>query len=186
MGKSGRLGRVARANKISRLGRGGLSGAVRSTLGYTTAAQRALINRGFRGLRGGYYTAEDYAPDQYSAYANPNYSAYGPGGVMAPIQGATLPTSAPGGGLTPAPGGGLTPADANIISSAITAAGKVGTQAIIGTPTLTYNPLTGQYTATGGATLPSTLGLSSALTSYLPLILLAGGAVLLFSVVGRR
>jgi hypothetical protein len=162
MGKSGRLGRVARANKISRLGRGGLSGAVRSTLGYTTAAQRALINRNLGRL--GYYDGGTYYPDT----------------VPAP------PSVLPSGGGSGSGGGFTTAQETSLISSAINAAGKVGTQAIIGAPSLTYNPLTGTYTASGGATIPSSLGLSTALSSYLPLILLAGGALVLVSVMGRR
>jgi hypothetical protein len=163
LGKSGRLGRLARTHRVS--GLRGMRGTPAAQGSGITAAQRSLINTGFRGLRLGYYTSEDYAPDQYGSVTQPS----------------AVPSFSPSGSP-----GGLTPADASVLSAAITAAGKVGTQAIIGTPTLTYNPLTGQYTATGGATIPTSAALSSEISSYLPLILLAGGAVLIFSMVGRR
>lgn len=85
--------------------------------------------------------------------------------------------------------GSISPQDAALLSSAITAAGKVGTQAIIGTPTVTYNPTTGTYMATGGAAIPSqaiaTSSFFSSLDSYLPLILLFGGVYLVLTM-GKR
>ena len=138
------------------------------------ARMNRMIDQRFATLGYG-YTAADYAPDQYSPTTSPFYSDNPVSAISA------LSPSSYGGSSS----GGLTPADASVISAAISAAGKVGTQAIIGTPQVTYNPLTGQYTATGGATLPSTLGLTTSLTAYLPYILLGGG-LLLVVMMGKR
>jgi len=182
MGKSGRLGRVARVNKISRLGRGGLQGRIWSTLGFMgalTPAQRSILRQGLRSL------AQDSQAELAAAWNTPDTPL-----TLNPDTGVpfgTTNTSGAGYGTSPSGvPGGLTTADANVISAAINAAGKVGTQAIIGTPSLTYNPLTGTYTATGGAAIPSSLGLSTAISQYLPLILLGGAAILLVSVIGKR
>jgi hypothetical protein len=107
----------------------------------------------------------------YAAYANPNYTAY-PG----------VPVS---GGLTP---GGLTPAEAAVLTSGINTAGVLGKQALTPVPSVTYNPTTGLYSATGGAALPAGLGLSgltSSLTSFLPWLLLGGGLLLVVSLVKK-
>jgi hypothetical protein len=79
-------------------------------------------------------------------------------------------------------GGSLSPSELNLISSAITTGGALANKALTPTPTVTYNPATGQYTATGGAALPSSLtsGLGS-LTAYLPILLLGGGLLLVVS-----
>jgi hypothetical protein len=177
LGKSGRLGRLARAHRVS--GIRGLRGARSPEGSGLSSSQRALINTGFRGLGYGYTTTDDYG--------NP-ITVQLPTGTLAPGVTPTAGTNPYPTGYNPNAGtpGGLTPADAAVLSSAITAAGKVGTQAIIGSPSLTYNPETGTYTATGGAALPSGLGISTAISEYLPLILLAGGAILLFSMVGRK
>jgi hypothetical protein len=151
-----------RVPSIRRLG----SWAQRRALGFGNAAQERIVDQRLGQLD---YTAADYAPDEYSPVSSPFYS-------NSPVS-AVSALSSPG---------GLTPTEAALISQGITTAGKVGTQAIIGTPTLTYNPATGQYTATGGATLPATTALTSELTSYLPLLLLGGAAILLFSMVGRK
>jgi hypothetical protein len=169
LGKSGRFGRLARAHRVSSLGRARISGGP----GILSNAQRALINQRLSRLGYG-YTAADYAPDQYSSYANPSYSAYG---SVPPLVSAS-PSA-----------GGLTPAEAQVLTAGIQATGTDVKQAIIGTPTVTYNPVTGAYQATGGASFPAgiaTAGLSTEIESYLPLILLAGGAILLFSMVGRK
>src|ERR1700677_2685250 len=170
LGKSGRLGRLARAHRVS--GIRGLRGPRGSGL---SSAQRALINTGFRGL-GDYYTTDISGNQIYVPDSGPTVQLTGKGGLdtSAGVGSGISPTSVPG---------GLTPADASVLTAAITAAGKVGTQAIIGTPSLTYNPATGTYTATGGATIPSSLGITTAISEYLPLILLAGGAILIFSMV---
>jgi hypothetical protein len=99
------------------------------------------------------------------------------------IPDAPLPTypSVPS-GTSP---GGISPTDAALLSTAITTAGKVGTQAIIGTPTVTYNPTTGTYQATGGAALPTGLTSSAVFSSYFPYLLLFGGIFLVISM-GRR
>lgn len=96
--------------------------------------------------------------------------------------------SFPGAGSIASSGGGLTPAETSLISTGIATTGALVNRALTPTPYSSYNALTGQYTAVGGAALPSGLSssaLSSSLTSYLPLILLAGGAVLLVSLMKR-
>jgi hypothetical protein len=114
-----------------------------------------------------------YAPDGTVVFA--------PGEEQVATGYSTGTVFSSGAGLPASSGGGLTPTEAALVSQGITVGGKVATQAIVGTPTMTYNPLTGQYTATGGATLPSTLGLTTTLTEYLPYLLLAGGLFLVLS-----
>ena len=82
---------------------------------------------------------------------------------------------------------GLTTAqEAQLLSQGISTAGILGAKALTPVPTVTYNPYTGAYSATGGAALP-TSSIASSLTSseissYLPLLLLLGaGAVLLMN-----
>jgi hypothetical protein len=76
--------------------------------------------------------------------------------------------------------------EAALLAQGISTAGVLGKQAIIGTPTLTYNPATGQYTATGGATLPTGLSLSSLFTGTSgTLLLLAIAGVVVFMVVKK-
>lgn len=86
--------------------------------------------------------------------------------------------------------GSISPQDALLLSSAITAAGKVGTQAIIGTPTVTYNPITGTYSATGGAAIPTgaieASSIGAAFTEYLPYLLIGGALILVISMAGKR
>jgi hypothetical protein len=127
------------------------------------------------------YTAADYSPDQYSSASSPFFAD----NPVAAVSALSPPANPYGYGTSSVPGS-ISPQDAALLSTAITTAGKVGTQAIIGTPSLTYNPATGQYTATGGATIPSSLSISSAISSYLPLILLGGGLLLLVSAMGKR
>jgi hypothetical protein len=84
--------------------------------------------------------------------------------------------------------GGLTTQDAALISQAITTGGVLASKALTPVPTVTYNPATGFYSATGGATLPSSIATSqvtSELSAYLPLILLGGGAILLISMMKK-
>jgi hypothetical protein len=169
---------MAGAYRFSRLGRAKLSGA-RSALGRPTPSQRALINQVFRGLGDYYSTGINGEPIFYD-------SSTGAVVPLGPSSGGGGVASVPSAYGTSAIPGSISPQDAALLSTAITAAGKVGTQAIIGTPTLTYNPETGTYTATGGATVPTSLGLTTAITSYLPLILLGGGAILLVSLMGRK
>jgi hypothetical protein len=173
MGQSGRLGRLAGANRVSRLGRLRGGPATRALAGRLWSKFSGL---GMRGTSGGYVLNADgsLATDiNANPIATPGYT---PGSSI----------GIPGYGAGAASPGGITPTEAALLSNAITTAGKVGTQAIIGTPTLTYNPLTGTYSASGGATIPTSLVTSATISQYLPLILLAGGAVLLFSVMGRR
>jgi hypothetical protein len=164
---------------------------------YVRSAQRARTRRlagahrlsGLRGLRG-LRRGLGQTPDVYLDPTTGN-------DVFNPITDLPVPTdvtitptspntySILGPTTIPTSGGGLTTADASVLSAAITAAGNVGKQAIIGTPTLTYNPATGQYVATGGATIPSSLATSSMISSYFPLILLAGGAILLISMMKK-
>jgi hypothetical protein len=127
--------------------------------------------------------------DPYASYADPGYSAYGnTAPIFSDASGGTTDVNplSPTFGQTIAAPGSISAQNAGLLSTAITTAGKVGTQAIIGSPTLTYNPATGQYTATGGATIPSSLSISSAISSYLPIILLGGGLLLLVSAMGKR
>jgi hypothetical protein len=85
--------------------------------------------------------------------------------------------------------GSISPQEAQILSQAIASAGQVGTQAIIGTPTVSYNAATGQYTATGGATIPGGLvtgtQLTEDFTAYLPYILIGGVLILVVSMAKR-
>ena len=66
----------------------------------------------------------------------------------------------------------------------------MGTQAIIGTPTVTYNPVTGTYSATGGATIPTgaieASSIGSTISAYLPYILIGGALILVVSMAGKR
>ena len=80
----------------------------------------------------------------------------------------------------------LTPTESALISQGINVAGQIGVKAVSPNPTLMYNPQTGAYVATGGATLPTSIFTSAALTTYLPYIALAGGLFLLVSMMGRR
>lgn len=169
LGQRGRLGRVAGAHRVSRMGRLRGLGILRLGQDVDSYFDPSTGNDEFNPV-----TLMPTSVDTPSLITGSPSSS----GFTATM----LPTSS----SSSSSSGGLTTADASVLSAAITAAGKVGTQAIVGTPTLTYNPLTGQYTATGGATIPSSLGLTTAITSYLPLILLAGGAILLFSAMGKR
>src|SRR5271157_4715470 len=88
---------------------------------------------------------------------------------LTPTSGGYLPT------LPGSSGGGLTTMEANLLSQAINVGGQIGVRAVSPTPMVTYNAATGQYTATGGAVLPSGVASSTflaSLSSYLPLILL--------------
>jgi hypothetical protein len=155
----------------------------------TIVRTKRRLGLGRQRLRG---LGQDVA-DPYAAYSDPNFSAYGSAApIFSDASGGTTdvnPLSPTFGqtiaGTSSVPGS-ISAQDAALLSTAITTAGKVGTQAIIGSPTLTYNPATGQYTATGGATIPSSLSISSAISSYLPIILLGGGLLLLVSAMGKR
>ena len=156
--------------------RTGLRGR-RSGLRSRRAAMNGIVDARLRGL--GYYTAADYAPDQYSPVNSPFYAD----NPVSAISSLSIPAA---GSSVP---GGISPQDAALLSSAITAAGKVGTQAIIGTPTVTYNPVTGTYSATGGATIPTgaieASSIGSALSTYLPYILIGGVLILVVSMAKR-
>jgi hypothetical protein len=86
---------------------------------------------------------------------------------------------------------GLSPQTAQLLTSAINAAGQVGVRAVTPVPTIAYNTATGLYTATGGAALPAAVtspgasDLSMEISSYFPLLLLLGGGVLLISFMKR-
>ena len=85
--------------------------------------------------------------------------------------------------------GDISALDASLISQGITTAGALTAQALRPVPTVSYNPSTGLYMASGGAALPTGQILGSSLdttiTSLLPLLLLAGGAVLVLSMARR-
>jgi hypothetical protein len=166
----------------------------------------SIVRTGLRGRRGlgrlrgrrlgqddGGYTDFDLTPGESAAINSPTYGLITPSmaastpGFYAPSNPSDFSPSSNntyGYGTSAVPGS-ISPQDAALLSTAITTAGKVGTQAIIGTPTLTYNPETGQYTATGGATIPTSTALFSSIESYLPLILLGVGVYLVFTM-GRR
>jgi hypothetical protein len=113
-------------------------------------------------------------------------------GTSVPSYSSPFDTSTPAGQATwgsilatPSSGGGLTTQEAQLISQGITTGGALASKALTPTPTVSYNPATGTYTATGGAALPAGLGLSSSLSSLFssPLLLLGilgiGAVVLL-------
>lgn len=75
-----------------------------------------------------------------------------------------------------------------LISQGIATTGAVVSKALTPTPTVLYNPTTGLYEATGGAALPASVTSSISLASlenYLPILLLAGGLVLIVSMVRK-
>jgi hypothetical protein len=121
----------------------------------------------------------------------PTYGTITPYDYSTPGFAPSSPIAAGSYGSSAVPGS-ISPQDAMLLSSAITAAGKVGQQAIIGTPQLSYNAATGQYLATGGATIPSSLITGSALSSTLstlfsPTVLLLGaGLLVVLMVSGKR
>ena len=169
--RTGNLGgtrRLAGTNGLSRLGRlrGPQGWAHQRAMGFPNARELGLIDRRLRGLGYSYTTTDDSGNP---ITVNTSTWAITPGG--------------PGSSI---PSGGISAQDAALLSTAITTAGKVGTQAIIGTPTVSYNPATGAYTATGGATLPTATALTSELSSYLPLILLGLAAVVIIPMLGAR
>lgn len=171
----------------------------------------SIVHTGLRGRRGlgrlrgrrrlgqDDYSDFDLTPSELATVNSPTYGLITPGqanstpGFYAPsnpsdFSPASSSSNSFGYGTSAVPDS-ISPQDAALLSTAITTAGKVGTQAIIGTPQVTYNPVTGTYTATGGAAIPSqaiaTSSLLSSFESYLPLILLAGGIYLVFTM-GRR
>ena len=152
----------------------------RSGLRGRRAHMNGIIDARFRGL--GYYTAADYAPDTYSPSTSPFYASNPVAAVS-----SLAPSSIYGTSAVP---GSISPQEAALLSQAISSAGQVGQQAIIGTPQVTYNPLTGQYTATGGAALPTgaieASSIGTAFTEYLPYILIGGALILVVSMAGKR
>jgi hypothetical protein len=160
-GKLGRLGRLARAHGLSRL-------------------------RGLRGLGQDVYFDPTTGNDTFNPITDLPTSGDIP--TIVNPAGLSVPQY---GGYSGASGGGLTPAEAAVITSGITGGTQVLTKALSPTPSLTYNPYTGSYTSIAGAPLPNTSSFSSALSSasissYLPLLLLAGGALALVMVMGKR
>jgi hypothetical protein len=92
----------------------------------------------------------------------------------------------PGGSFAPS---GLTPLDASLISQGITSGTLLASKALTPTPTVTYNPLTGAYTSTGGAVMPSSitgsLGSLGSLSAYLPYLLIGGVLIAAVSLMKR-
>jgi hypothetical protein len=163
---------VARKNSLS---------GVRRGFGVTANPARMdrVLRTRLRGLGYGY----DSSGEPFQPVLTPSS-----GGSYNDLFGNSFPSnptalSPTGGGISA--GGGLTPSSAALLSQAINTAGVVAKSAVTPTPMVTYNPLTGQYEATGGAALPSGLMTSTALTSYLPLLLLGGG-LLLVVVMAKR
>jgi hypothetical protein len=156
---------MGRANRVSRLGRlrGPQGWAKRKALGYPNRAQEQMV---------------EHWLGQANYPVNNSVDTSNWGDPSIPSTGTIAPSS-----------GGISPSDAAIISSAITAAGRVGTQAIIGSPSVTYNPITGTYTATGGAAIPTQAiagtEIDSTIESFLPLLLLGGAAFLIVSLARR-
>jgi hypothetical protein len=162
-GQRGGLGRVAGANRVPRLGRlRGVSRAQRAALGGLTRAEMGAL---------------------YRRLGQINYADFTVDGI--PI--STLPQPIIS---TPAPGTpGWTPAlQAGLLSQTIATAGNVAARAVSPTPSVTYNPATGQYVATGGATLPAGLALGSTFTSLFsnPLVLLGIAGIAVVVMVSRR
>jgi len=135
------------------------------------AARNRLVDRRFAAL--GYSYTVDTSDFQYTnpitgaptGYQPPPVTAYGYSG-----------------------GGALSPADAALISQGISTGGLLAAKALTPVPTVSYNAATGQYLATGGATLPGGISsplLQSELSNYLPYILLIGGLVLVVSMAHR-
>lgn len=110
------------------------------------------------------------APDDTSSVILPTTP---PAPGWQPNWGTSIPGSSTSpGSSTP----GWTPAqEAAVITSGINAAGAIGVRAVSPTPSVTYNPATGQYVATGGASLPGGLALGTSLTGLFtnPLVLIA-------------
>jgi hypothetical protein len=169
-GQRAGMGRLARAHRLSSLGR--LRGAARR-LGQDDYATPDEIASQF--------TGSQVVPGQTPGVPSGNFSSpvlstadsfYGSGSL--------LPAGSSG-------SSGFTAAqEAALLSQGISTAGVLGKQAIIGSPSLTYNPATGQYVATGGATLPTGLSLSSLFTgSTGTLLLLAIAGVVAFMVLKK-
>ena len=135
----------------------------------------------FRGLRGGSLGNAALIAQRLGQIDYTSGGAYDTStGVFVPLNPGTSPVSS---------AGGITPSEAALLSQAINVGGQIGVRAVSPTPMVTYNAATGQYTATGGAVLPSGVASSTflaSLSSYLPLILLGGGALLVVSMMGRR
>jgi hypothetical protein len=140
------------------------------------------MGKRFAQLGYSYAYPEDTAADQ---------ALYNSGTVYMPASSsAGGPSALPAGSSLSIPGSGaITPSEAALISQGITTAGKIGTQAIIGTPTVTYNAATGQYTATGGATIPAgSIAANSIFQTLLSptVLLLGGGLLVVLAFAGKR
>lgn len=135
------------------------------------------MGKRFAQLGYSYAYPEDTAADQ---------ALYNSGTVYMPASSSALPA---GSSLSIPGSGAITPSEAALISQGITTAGKIGTQAIIGTPTVTYNAATGQYTATGGATIPAgSIAANSIFQTLLSptVLLLGGGLLVVLAFAGKR
>jgi len=174
----GRLPRSAALGELTRREMGALHrrlGQIDYVTDVPATGSQAVPGQSFIGPAGATYN-----PSQLTNIDSLIGVPVGSGG----IGGGLLPSS-----TTAASGSGFTSAqEAALLAQGISTAGVLGKQAIIGSPTLTYNPATGQYTATGGATLPTSLGLSSTLTSLLsnPLVLLGIVGLVVFSMAGKK
>jgi hypothetical protein len=183
-GNLGRAGRLAGTHRVSSLGRlrGPQGWARRKALGFPNATAERMVNTW---LGQADYGSGDTFSESQVASAFP----------ITPVSTSEMqssifnPLTDSGGGLSPSGSGAISATNAALLSQAIATAGKVGTQAIIGSPSLTYNPATGTYTASGGAALPTgqiaSAEIGTELTSFLPLLLI-GGAVFLVISMARR
>jgi hypothetical protein len=141
-------------------------------------AHRLSGLRGLRGLRGVRGRLGKLGQDDSTDWGTAAFPDDTPPAYNAPISMPSViasPTS-----------NGLSPSEINLITQGISTAGALGVKALTPTPTVTYNPATGQYSATGGATLPASLtsGLGS-LTAYLPILLLGGGLLVVVSMMKK-
>jgi hypothetical protein len=159
-------------------------------------ARRAHRLSGLRGLRGSWVNGRYVSGAQLDGLLSARLGQMDyDDGVTVPTYNSPYDTSTPAGqanwasvlspNQSPSSGGGLTTAEAQLISQGITTGGQLASKALTPVPTVTYNPATGMYSATGGAALPAGLGLSSSLSSLFssPLLLLGilgiGAVVLL-------
>lgn len=137
---------------------------------------------GLRGLRrrlgqdDPFYDTETgtvYSGSTPAPSSSPTYSIFGP--TAYPVSAAPIAgTSAPG----------ISTLDAGLLNNLISTAGGVAARAVSPTPSVSVGP-GGVITATGGAQIPTSLLTDTTITSYLPILLLAGGAYLIISLMKR-
>lgn len=157
----------------------------RRGMGRLAGAYRFSGIRGLRGLRGSRLGQDDpfFDPTTGNDVFDPNtglpVSTDIPTVVNPSLLNVTQTGLYSGSVLSPggsyAASGGLTPGDLSLISQGISSGTLLAAKALTPTPSVTYNPTTGTYSAVGGAALPSSItsGLGS-LGAYLPYLLIGG------------